>query len=177
MTASRGRRRRSSTRRRRLNAILFSIIGFIVLLFIIGALAGSHGTKPGSAQSPVTAEAPALVTASVSPATVTQPSASRVRSPDAAASATPRPASPRSATSRPVAVPSTSRPPAPKATPTRSASPTAAAPAGCNPKTNAGNCYEPGEYCRDDDHGMTGLAGDGKEIKCEDNDGWRWEPV
>ena len=55
--------------------------------------------------------------------------------------------------------------------------PPPAAPAGCTPKTNAGNCYKPGEFCRDSDHGDTGVAGDGESIKCEDNDGWRWEPV
>jgi hypothetical protein len=49
-------------------------------------------------------------------------------------------------------------------------------PAACHPLTNGGNCYEPGEFCRDSDHGVTGLAGDGKVITCEDNDGWRWEP-
>jgi hypothetical protein len=27
------------------------------------------------------------------------------------------------------------------------------------------------------DHGVTGVAGDGKTIKCEDNEGWRWEPI
>jgi hypothetical protein len=27
------------------------------------------------------------------------------------------------------------------------------------------------------DHGKTGVAGDGAAIKCEDNNGWRWEPV
>jgi hypothetical protein len=37
-------------------------------------------------------------------------------------------------------------------------------------------CYEPGEYCRGSDHGASGVAGDGKAISCEDNDGWRWEP-
>jgi hypothetical protein len=37
-------------------------------------------------------------------------------------------------------------------------------------------CYEPGEYCRDSDHGSSGVAGDGEAITCEDNDGWRWEP-
>jgi hypothetical protein len=50
------------------------------------------------------------------------------------------------------------------------------APTGCHPLTNSGNCYEPGEYCRDDDHGASGVAGDGEAITCEDNDGWRWEP-
>lgn len=49
------------------------------------------------------------------------------------------------------------------------------APAGCYPLSNEGTCYEPGEFCRDSDHGATGLAGDGERIMCEDNDGWRWE--
>jgi hypothetical protein len=43
--------------------------------------------------------------------------------------------------------------------------------------SDEGTCYEPGEYCRDDDHYMTGVAGDGEAIECEDNDGWRWEPT
>jgi hypothetical protein len=38
-------------------------------------------------------------------------------------------------------------------------------------------CYEPGEYCRDSDHGASGVAGDGEAIMCENNDGWRWEPT
>jgi phosphatidylserine/phosphatidylglycerophosphate/cardiolipin synthase-like enzyme len=46
----------------------------------------------------------------------------------------------------------------------------------CQPKTSSGNCYEPGEYCPDADHGMSGVAGDGEAIVCEENDGWRWEP-
>jgi hypothetical protein len=49
-------------------------------------------------------------------------------------------------------------------------------PAGCHPLSDEGTCYEPGEYCRYDDEGMTGVAGDGETITCEDNDGWRWEP-
>ena len=46
----------------------------------------------------------------------------------------------------------------------------------CTPLTNGGNCYEPGEYCRNSDHGASGVAGDGKSITCLDNNGWRWEP-
>jgi hypothetical protein len=61
----------------------------------------------------------------------------------------------------------------PAAAPVTTAS---SAPAGCYPLTNSGNCYEPGEYCRNADHGMSGVAGDGEPITCEDNDGWRWEP-
>jgi hypothetical protein len=49
-------------------------------------------------------------------------------------------------------------------------------PAGCYPLSNEGTCYEPGEFCRKVDHGASGVAGDGKAITCEDNDGWRWEP-
>ncbi len=47
---------------------------------------------------------------------------------------------------------------------------------GCYPKSSSGNCYEPGEYCSDADHGVSGIAGDGESIVCTDNDGWRWEP-
>jgi hypothetical protein len=50
-------------------------------------------------------------------------------------------------------------------------------PSGCYPLTNKGTCYEPGERCRNSDHGASGVAGDGKSIICEDNDGWRWEPA
>ena len=72
-------------------------------------------------------------------------------------------------TTAPAVAPST----APAAAPTQ-ASPT---PAGCHPLSDEGTCYEPGEYCRDDDHGTSGVAGDGEAITCEDNDGWRWEPA
>jgi len=61
--------------------------------------------------------------------------------------------------------------PTPKPTPTPTPIPT-----GCSPKTSSGNCYEPGEYCSTADHGMTGVAGNGEPIICEDNNGWRWEP-
>ena len=70
-------------------------------------------------------------------------------------------------------------PPAPaRTTPARPPAPPAStAPASCHPLSNEGTCYEPGEFCRKTDHGESGVAGDGKAIKCEDNDGWRWEPV
>ena len=63
--------------------------------------------------------------------------------------------------------------PNPTPTPTPTPAPT---PTGCYPLTSAGNCYEPGEYCPTADHGMSGVAGDGKAIVCENNNGWRWEP-
>lgn len=47
----------------------------------------------------------------------------------------------------------------------------------CYPLTSGGNCYEPGEYCRNSDHGASGIDGDGDPIKCEYNNSWRWERV
>jgi hypothetical protein len=49
-------------------------------------------------------------------------------------------------------------------------------PTGCYPHTNSNNCYEPGEYCRNSDHGISGVAGNGEAIICTNNNGWRWEP-
>jgi cardiolipin synthase len=61
--------------------------------------------------------------------------------------------------------------PAPTAPPA-----TSPAAAGCTPIDDEGGCYEPGEYCRDDDHGATGRAGNGQTITCEDENGtWYWE--
>lgn len=51
------------------------------------------------------------------------------------------------------------------------------APSSCHPLTNKGNCYEPGELCRSSDHGASGVAGDGENIVCQNNNGWRWEPA
>ncbi len=60
--------------------------------------------------------------------------------------------------------------------PTSGSPPTPTKPTACHPLSSSGNCYEPGEYCSDADHGMSGVAGDGEAIVCEDNHGWRWEP-
>jgi Protein of unknown function (DUF2510) len=96
-----------------------------------------------------------------------------------AATATATPS--RTPTHRPVAAQTTpvsaTTAPAPVATAHASPPhPASTTPAGCHPLTNAGNCYEPGEYCRAADHGLSGIAGDREAITCEDNDGWRWEP-
>lgn len=79
----------------------------------------------------------------------------------------------------PPPVTTTTRPPPPVTTTTSPPlpPPTTAAPVSCTPLTDGGNCYEPGEFCRNDDHGVTGRAGDGETITCEDNNGWRWEPT
>jgi cardiolipin synthase A/B len=67
-------------------------------------------------------------------------------------------------------------PPATFATPPSAQTPTTAAATACSPIDDEGGCYESGEYCRDDDHGMTGRAGNGQAITCEyDNGAWYWE--
>lgn len=84
------------------------------------------------------------------------------------ASAPVTPAATTTTTSTPALAPTAVTPPPAPATPPTSPS--------CTPLTNGGNCYEPGEYCRNTDHGVSGVAGDGETITCADNNGWRWEP-
>jgi hypothetical protein len=89
---------------------------------------------------------------------------------------TPAPVAVRTSAPRPVAARATQ--PATQAPPPAPANPPAAAPAAsCHPLTNSGNCYEPGEYCRNADHAAHGVAGNGEAIVCTDNNGWRWEPA
>jgi len=92
----------------------------------------------------------------------------------AAAQSTPGRTAPTPGRTTPAAAAPTPVKTTPAAAPVTTAS---SAPTGCYPLTNSGNCYEPGEYCRNADHGMSGVAGDGEAITCEDKDGWRWEPA
>ena len=51
-----------------------------------------------------------------------------------------------------------------------------AAARGCYPKTNGGNCYRAGEFCRKSDHGLSGVSGSGTAIRCVlSGSRWRWE--
>jgi hypothetical protein len=86
---------------------------------------------------------------------------------------------PPTTTTTTVTVPPTTTPPtAPPTTapPTTSPPPTAAPASSCSPTASSGNCYSAGEYCSNADHGVSGTAGNGEAITCEDNNGWRWEP-
>ena len=65
--------------------------------------------------------------------------------------------------------------PAPTTTTSTGSVPPASSGSTCSPIDNEGGCYEPGEYCRDDDHGLTGRAGNGDAITCEYKNGWYWE--
>lgn len=72
----------------------------------------------------------------------------------------------------PAPQPSTAAPAPP---PTTAPAPPPSTGGGCYPKTSGGNCYEPGEFCSSAEHGTHGVAGDGKAITCEDDNGyWRW---
>jgi hypothetical protein len=75
-----------------------------------------------------------------------------------------------------LAAQSTPNPTTTTTTPTTTPTTPTPTPIGCYPLTSTGKCYEPGEYCSNADHGMSGVAGDGEAIICENNNGWRWEP-
>lgn len=152
-----------------------AVIGFIVLA-IIGIVAGGGKAAPTSNTSPI-----ASASMFASPVGSPDVTAAPVRTPVAVATKakakakaklrrTADPATPVPVTSKAVAPP----PPPP---PTTAPAAAPSTPSGCHPLTDGGKCYEPGEYCRDSDHGASGVAGDGKTITCEDNDGWRWEPA
>src|SRR6185437_7569750 len=162
---------------------LTGVLGLAALIIIIAAVGA--GGSPGS-RTPTGLTTPATATATGTPvkqatqaATVTRkalpaktqavPAASRAPATLAPAAVTHAPPAPAPSTRAAVAPP-----PATQAAVAPPAS--AAAPAACSPLTNGGKCYEPGETCRNADHGVSGVAGDGKAITCENNDGWRWEP-
>jgi hypothetical protein len=125
------------------------VLGFIVLLII--AISNCHGSAtPSGSNSPIPS-------AGASGSLAGSPSGSPMGSPSGASVGSASALAPPSSTTAPAAAPST--------------------PSGCYPLSDEGTCYEPGEYCRDSDHGASGVAGDGEHIVCEDNDGWRWEPA
>jgi hypothetical protein len=149
-----------------------AVIGFIVLV-IIGIVTGNGKAAPTGNISPI-----ASASMFASPVGSPGVTAASVRTPAAVATKAKVKAKPRRTADPATPVPVTSKavapPPAP---PTTAPAAAPSTPSGCHPLTDGGNCYEPGEYCRDSDHGASGVAGDGKSIICEDNDGWRWEPA
>lgn len=153
-----------------------ALISAVVGVFVIIALAGQSSPPPAtttalsptagatassSSPTPSATPSPVVTTTSPAPATTAPPKTSA-----AAVIPVHTTAAPVRTTAAPV---HTTQAPQPVQT--------TAAQQSCTPLTNGGKCYEPGEFCRSSDHGVTGIAGDGKTIKCEDNDGWRWEPV
>jgi len=140
------------------NKLGVAFVGFIVLI-IIGISSCGGSATPSGGTSSIDSGSP------VGSSTVT--ASAQAPPPTTTASA---PAPPPTTTA-----PATAAPPPPSPTSAPAAAPTTSS--ACYPLTNRGNCYEPGEYCRKSDHGASGVAGDGKHIVCENNNGWRWEPV
>ena len=166
--------RKSWPQRHKVVTVLGSLTALII---VIGGIASASGkAKQADNASAVATTTPTrTATPSRTPthhatSTETVPTVTAQATTPAPVATTPAPAAttraPVSTAAKPTATAHAAAPPPPPAT----------APAGCRPLTNGGNCYEPGEYCRDADHGTSGEAGDGKAITCEDNDGWRWEP-
>lgn len=159
---------------------LTGLLAFAVLIVIIAA--ANAGRSPAASSRSMTAGV-TTPSATASPAAAGTPSRHATQTATAVQKAQPEktqttpaashaPASSAPASSAAAPAPSTTAPTTPAAV---VPPPTSAAPASCHPLTNGGKCYEPGEYCRVADHGTSGVAGDGKAITCENNDGWRWE--
>lgn len=150
--------------------------GLIVAALIVFPVAGckDSGGSTTSGAPPATASV-SVSKAPASPPATGSTSASPSLSPSPAPSKASTSAAPH--TAAPVPVTTTHTSPAPPRTSSPRPTSTHATAASCHPLTNGGNCYEPGEFCRKSDHGAHGIAGDGKAIVCEDNNGWRWEPV
>ena len=161
--------------------VLTGVLAFCGLVFVVGVAAAagssSSSSSPAAATVSPTPKVPVVKARSTARPT---PTAAQTAT-TAAAPSTPaqttlaaQPAAPATpARTTPAAQPAAPTAPA-RTTP---APPPSSAPASCHPLSDEGTCYKPGEYCRDSDHGVSGVAGDGEPIICEDNDGWRWEPA
>ena len=130
------------------------------------APAATHSSSaPAPSPSPTPTPTPTpSPTASPTPT----PEASPTPTP-APTTAAPTPAAPAKTAAAPTAARTTSKPPAPQPTPTRTQQA-----AGCHPLSNAGNCYQAGQFCRASDHGVSGTDASGRVIVCVDKNGWRW---
>jgi len=163
---------------------ILAFVGLIIVAVATSSCGSSPSTGSGTTAVMTTTAAAAAAAATPAgtpsrPATVTPTGTPSHRVTHAAAPAqTTHPTKTKTATATIAATSQAPEPPAPA--PTTPAAvvppPSSAAPASCYPLTNGGNCYEPGEFCRNSDHGVSGMAGDGEAITCEDNNGWRWEP-
>jgi hypothetical protein len=114
------------------------------------ALVASLAVGCGSAQVSTPAPTPSSTTSTSAPPSTTS--------------------APPSTTSAPPSTTSTSLAPQ-----SSTAVPTPSTAASCHPLTNSQKCYQPGQFCRNSDHGMSGVAGNGEKIVCKNQNGWRWE--
>uniref|UniRef100_A0AAU2JV09 Uncharacterized protein n=1 Tax=Streptomyces sp. NBC_00049 TaxID=2903617 RepID=A0AAU2JV09_9ACTN len=172
MRSTDGTRRTTGPIRRALVALL--VAGVTV------ACGPAEGGGTAASLPPV----PALTSATPSPTPTPSPSAtlsatpSAVPSPAATSAAPTTPAAPaaRPADPKPAA---TTQPPKPATQPAPRPStkaPTRPAAAECEIVSNAGNCYNAGQFCRKADLGRTTHAGNGRLIHCRlDGSQPRWQ--
>lgn len=181
------RTRRRSRRRSPFQCKMSEIVGRAVgLMLITGCLITGCGTgTPTDSTSPATTAATTRTASPVGSATATTAATTRTASAVGGATggvANTQPPIQKAQPTKTRTSVTPSKAPAPPAPP-RTIPPAAPAPpaskpgSSCYPLTNGGKCYEPGEYCRNSDHGSSGVAGDGETIVCKDNNGWRWEPA
>jgi hypothetical protein len=164
---------------------LTGLLAFLALIIVIAAArSGGPSSPPGkgttagltTTTSPTATQSPSHH-ATRAAATVGKTQSRKTQPAPPATSHGPTPSAPAAPSApAPPTTPAAVIAPPPSAAPT-SGPPSSAAPASCDPLTNSGKCYEPGEFCRTSDHGASGVAGDGEPITCENNGGWRWEPV
>jgi hypothetical protein len=157
------RRRHHSAGQRRYGGSRMVVVLIVAAIAVIGGIAAALGAgSNGSGKRPVSASSPTA--ASASDSTTAAAAASASASTTAAASVSANAAGAAGGKHSSAPVPAANTQPA-------------TGPGGCHPLSDEGTCYEPGEFCRTSDHGVTGLAGDGETITCKNNDGWRWEPA
>ncbi|MEV7618132.1 hypothetical protein [Streptomyces sp. NPDC089799] len=157
-------------------------------LLVIGVAVACGPADSGSPGGPVSASPTATASATASPTPEATPLVSATPTGTAAASGTPTATAKATATATAVPKAPASSRPAVTATPPRvkppvspslppprdsgDAKPTAA----CEIVSNAGNCYNAGQYCRAADVGRSTHAGNGRIIHCrEDGNRNRWE--
>ena len=150
---------------RRRHILTWSVVGFFLLVGTIGSL-----TSPP--QQPAAHHGPVIPAVAHSSSPIATPAVTHTTTPPVVHATTP---APQHTTTQPAPVHSTTQP-APQHTTTAPPPP----PPSCYPTTSTGHCYEPGEFCSNAEHGMTGVAGDGKAIKCENTDPgqtWHWVDI
>lgn len=160
---------RTFRRGRRREALRRALVAMVVAGAAVacGPVAdNTHATAPTStavAAAPTTAAAPPAPSATSAPPTTAAPS------PSTTPAATPVAKTP---TAAPTTRHTTKATPRPTTNPPKTTKP---APAACEIVSNAGNCYNAGQFCRKADIGSSTHAGNGRMIYCrQDGSRGRW---
>ncbi|WP_078861820.1 hypothetical protein [Streptomyces sp. NRRL F-5123] len=134
--------------------------------FTLAACGPAGTTDAGSAATLTPTATASTITTAPAPTTTTEP-----------ATISPSPTTPPATTTTPPAPKKTA---APKRTTARPAVRHTTAPAKktlCSIRSNAGNCYKAGQFCRNADLGATTTDANGRDITCETVSGkphWRY---